>query len=285
MKKIGFIDYYISEWHANNYPNWIGEYVKDAGLDYKVEYAYAEIDKSPVDGLTTDEWCAKFGVKKVDTIKELVEKSDYIIILAPTNPETHLRLCKEAFKYANGKRIYVDKTFAPDYKTAVEIFKIASEYNVKFFSTSALRYSPFVIENLNAKNLATKFGGTTIEEYIIHQVETIVKFYGVGANKVKAQLIDGAYKFEIAFDNGKVGVMNFKEDNGYNIIVEDNSVKVNEIKLTGGHFQGLIKKIITFFESGEIDFDVKEILEVMKIRDASLIAKDNLNTWIEIQKN
>ena len=23
MGKIGFIDYYISEWHANNYPAWL----------------------------------------------------------------------------------------------------------------------------------------------------------------------------------------------------------------------------------------------------------------------
>ncbi|MCF6175148.1 MAG: hypothetical protein L3J71_05240 [Victivallaceae bacterium] len=25
MKKIGFIDYHIDEWHANNYPKWIRE--------------------------------------------------------------------------------------------------------------------------------------------------------------------------------------------------------------------------------------------------------------------
>ena len=25
MKKIGFVDYYLSEWHANNYPAWIEE--------------------------------------------------------------------------------------------------------------------------------------------------------------------------------------------------------------------------------------------------------------------
>ena len=38
MKKIGFVDYYISEWHANNYPAWI-----DAlGCDYKVTHAWAE---------------------------------------------------------------------------------------------------------------------------------------------------------------------------------------------------------------------------------------------------
>lgn len=25
MKKIGFIDYFLDEWHANNYPDWIRE--------------------------------------------------------------------------------------------------------------------------------------------------------------------------------------------------------------------------------------------------------------------
>ena len=285
MKTIGFIDYYISEWHANNYPNWINDYVKEAGLSYKVAYAYAEIDKSPVDGLTTDEWCEKFNVEKIDTIKELVEKSDYVVILAPTDPDTHLRLCSEAFKYGKNKRFYVDKTFAPNYEIALEIFKSAKENGVEFFSTSALRYSPFIIEKLNEKNLATYFGGTTIEEYIIHQVETIVKFYGVGASKVKCELDGEAYRFEVMFNNGKIGRMNFKNDYGYNIEVETKAGEIEKIQLAGGHFQGLIKKIITFFESGEIDFDVNEILEVMKIRDASLIAKDNLGKWIEVQKN
>ena len=52
MKKIGFIDYYISEWHANNYPSWIKNYCKKVGLDYEVAYAWAEKDVSLVDGLT-----------------------------------------------------------------------------------------------------------------------------------------------------------------------------------------------------------------------------------------
>ena len=41
MKKIGFIDYYIDEWHANNYPNWIRESkYKD---EFEVSYAYEMI--------------------------------------------------------------------------------------------------------------------------------------------------------------------------------------------------------------------------------------------------
>ena len=41
MKKVGFIDYYLDEWHANNYPNWLKEY---SGGRYEVSFAYGEID-------------------------------------------------------------------------------------------------------------------------------------------------------------------------------------------------------------------------------------------------
>ena len=36
MKKIGFVDYYISEWHANNYPGWIKNICEQKGYDYKL---------------------------------------------------------------------------------------------------------------------------------------------------------------------------------------------------------------------------------------------------------
>ena len=57
MKKIGFVDYYISEWHANNYPVWI----KELDCGYKVTHAWAELGVSPVDRRTTEQWCDKFG--------------------------------------------------------------------------------------------------------------------------------------------------------------------------------------------------------------------------------
>ena len=60
MKKIGFVDYYISEWHANNYPGWI----KNLDCGYEVTHAWAELDVSPIDGRSTAEWCDKFCVEK-----------------------------------------------------------------------------------------------------------------------------------------------------------------------------------------------------------------------------
>ena len=95
-KKIGFVDLYISEWHANNYPGWMAKINEQLGYDFEIAYAWAEIDTSPNDGVTTAEWCEKFGAEKCDTIEELCEKSDMIVILAPSNPEKHLEYAETA---------------------------------------------------------------------------------------------------------------------------------------------------------------------------------------------
>ena len=67
----------------------------------------------------------------VDTIEELIEKSDRIIVLSPDNPEMHLELTEKALQ--SGKLVYVDKTFAPDKETAIKIFENAKAHNTKCF--------------------------------------------------------------------------------------------------------------------------------------------------------
>ena len=168
MKSIGFVDYYISEWHANNYPQWIKEMSEKCGTEFYVKCAWAEEYVSPVDGRNTDEWCKEFGVEKCDTIEELCEKCDYILVLSPSNPEKHLGYAKEVLKYK--KNTYIDKTFAECYESAKAIFATAEEYGTKFFSTSALRYATELDEISGCKNIITCGGGGNIAEYIIHQI-------------------------------------------------------------------------------------------------------------------
>ena len=132
MKKIGFIDYFLDEWQANNYP----KFIKDAvGDEFVVAYAYGEID-SP-NGKTNREWADSFGVELLGTIDEVIEKSDVLIVLSPDHPERHWDLCQKPFR--SGKRVYVDKTFAPSKKIAEDLVKLADENNTPFFSSSALR--------------------------------------------------------------------------------------------------------------------------------------------------
>ena len=125
--KIGFIDFYIDEWHANNYPGMIDEYNKAHGTDHKVAYAWAETE--PAGHLSTAEWCEKFGAKKCETIEELCEKADHVIVLAPSDPDKHLGYAEKIF--ATGTSPYIDKTFAPDCTTAKRIFDLADKHNVQ----------------------------------------------------------------------------------------------------------------------------------------------------------
>ena len=135
MKTVGFIDYFLNEWHANEYPAMIKECNEKNGTDYQVKYAWAEMDLPG--GMSTDEWCELHGVIRCNSIKELCAKCDCVFVLAPSNPEKHLEYAKAVLKH--GKNTYIDKTFAPDYETAKAIFAEAEKYGTKFFSTSALR--------------------------------------------------------------------------------------------------------------------------------------------------
>jgi len=282
MKKIGFIDYYLSEWHANSYPAWFKEVCEKTGLNYEVAYAYAEKNVSPVDGKTTDEWCEKYGVKKCATVKELCDKSDFVIILAPTNPETHLELCKEAFRYCKGGRMYIDKTFAPDLKTAKEIFSLAKEGDIDFFSTSALRYCSDFNGLKNVKSITTFYGGSNLEEYIIHQIESVVKVMAAPADKLKAEKDGETTKYEIMFKDGRSAFMEFNVNNGYRAKIEYTDGAVTDKILAPGYFVTLSEKILNFFETGLADFDKSETLEVMNIRDNAIKAKEETGVWLKL---
>ena len=82
MIKIGFIDNFLSEWHANNYPDMIRANERARSLGMDVCYAYAKEEVSPYDGVTTDEWCRAHGVRRVGSVEELVDRSDCIAALA-----------------------------------------------------------------------------------------------------------------------------------------------------------------------------------------------------------
>lgn len=266
MKKIGFVDYYISEWHANNYPKWIAEACEKNGLEYEVAYAWAELDVSFYDGRSTDEWCRDFGVQRCDSIAQLCQLSDVIIVLAPSDPDKHLDYVSEVFRY--GKRTYVDKTFAPDFATAQEMFDIAWRYGTPFFSTSALRYATELDELEGADEVYTTGGGSNLSEYIVHQVEMLVKLLG-SVHSVRAEAVGERTDFYLEFNNGSTATMSYAPDLPYT--VRDAYTECGG-DITSPYFDALIRDILRFFESGVVSFDTASTLEVMKVREAAIMA-------------
>lgn len=281
MKKIGFIDYYISEWHANNYPAWINEASAKMGEDFKVAYAWAELDVSPVDGMKTDEWCQKFGVERCASIAELCEKSDYICILAPSNPEKHLSYVKEAFPY--GKRTYVDKTFAPTYAEADEIFSVAQKYGTPFFSSSALRFAEELNESSDAISLIVTGSGSNFDEYIIHLCEMVIKVMGTDLKYVKAERQGSSQSIiRVEFESKKVATMVFSPAAPYAIISELSNSKHIYREVKSPFFASLIEDMLRFYRDGNLPFDPIQTLAVMKLREGAILANKAPNIRIDL---
>lgn len=280
MKKIGFVDFYISEWHANNYPAWFKEANENLGLDYEVAYFWAEQDVSPVDNVTSAEWAEKMGIKQLDTLEELCEKSDVIVLLAPSTPEKHLEYAKVVLPY--GKRTYIDKTFAPDLEEALKIFEIAEKYNTPFFTTSALRYAEELKEFTDVKNLVITGGGRLFEEYLIHNAEMAVALLKDRIVKVKTEKMGKQYFCRAVTENGnEIGIV-FSQGLGYSITAENSKGELLHKDVTSSFFLNLIADMLGFFEDGKTPFDNKETIEVMRLRAGLIKAAEQDGKWLEV---
>ena len=196
--KLGFIDYFLDEYHANVFPKMIEEV---SGGKIKVAYAYAKID-SPRGGLTTDEWCKEKNIPRLNTIEELVEKSDGIIVLSPDNPEFHEELCQIPMQ--SGKRVFVDKTFAITKKAAEGIFALADKFGTPCCSASALRFASEYkeINKSQIENIASR-GGGDIVIYSVHQVEPIVMLMGTEVKRVMYTGTNKWLSYVLEFADGR----------------------------------------------------------------------------------
>lgn len=278
MKKIGFIDYYLDEWHANNYPKFIEQVVGD---EFKVAYAYGEIDNP--NGITNDEWCEKFGVQRLYTIEEVVEKSDVLIVLSPDHPERHWDLCQAPLR--SGKRVYVDKTFALSRKIAQDLVDIAQEHNTPFFSSSALRFSG-ELKDVSTENTVfiNSRGPGNFDTYSIHQIEPIVMLMGSDATRVMSI---GSGKYEsmvIEFSGGKRAVFSHYGWSGvdFNLIVNYEDGATTVLSTLSDYFPNFIKELCDFFQTGQVKVDPKQTVAIMGIIEAGNQALKTPGIWVKI---
>lgn len=279
MKKIGFIDYYLDEWHANNYPEFIK---KVAGDELVVAYAYAEID-SPKGGLTTDQWCEKYGIQRLNSIEEVVEKSDCLIVLSPDNPERHLDLCQ--LPLASGKRTYVDKTFAPTKAIAEELVSIAEKNNTPFFSTSALRFASEMDQIKKGEiSFINSRGPGVFEIYTIHQLEPIVMLMGSDAKRVMSVGTKEAPALLIEFEGGRralLSLFNSWDVNfAMNIAYADGTF--GSVSSMNSYFDNFIVQMCDFFKTGDVKADPKETIAIMGIIESGAKALAKPLEWINV---
>ena len=282
-KKIGFVDLFIDEWHANNYPAWFRS--QPGSEKFELGYAWQAEQRDGLKSLT--EWCQAFEMCPADSIEEVVEKSDAICILAPANPEVHERLAQIPLR--SGKPVYIDKPFAPDGETAERIFALAEEYHTPLMSSSALRYGD-ELRNIrkekfaagNALSVSTTGGGRSFDEYGIHQLEMIVSTLGTGAERVM-QLADGPVKhLAIGYGDGRTATASWHCDMPFTARISDAEKSVF-VPDCSNMFENLIADMMTFFDTGVSPVPKAETLEIARILGVSLQALKTPGKWIDLK--
>jgi len=283
MMKIGFIDYYIDEWHANNYPQWIREQAAATGQEIDVAYVWAETVREG--GMDTAEWCERYKVELTDTLEELVERSDCLIVLSPDHSEHHERLGRLALM--SGKPVYMDKTFSPDLASGQRMFELANAHGTPLFSSSALRYSKEIRElpadtvNRQTIEFAAVTGPGHYANYAVHQFEMIVTLMGTGAKRIKS----------ISTANGRLLVVDYSEGRQATMLQLEGAPFQMMLQLDNGHgvsnscsefFTGLIEAILEFFRTGKPPVPQAETLEVMALIEAGRRAIAQQDEWMDI---
>jgi len=278
MKKIGFIDYYLDEFHANSYVDWIKE---ASNGELEVCYAWAKIDAPK--GITTQQWCAQHEVKQVGTMEELTDISDIIIVLSPDNSEMHEELCQVPLR--SGKRVYVDKTFAPDTATARRIFAIAEEHGTPCFSSSALRFAEEYqgIDKNKIKNIAS-WGPGTYEIYSIHQIEPIVSLLGSEAKRVMYIGTKDWPALVIEFSGDRRAIMSHHGWScPFSMVINFSDATSQCVQVQSDFYKMFIREMVDFFLNGEVKVDHAETISVMAIREAGMKAAQNAGTWVDVE--
>ena len=281
MKKIGFVDFYIDEWHANNYPQWFRE--SPRGGEFELAFAWEEAPKA---GRPLTAWCRDFGFEPAASVEALVEACDAICVLAPSNSEVHERLA--AVPLAGGKPVYIDKPFAPDKAAAERLFARADRYHTPLFSSSALRFGDELIAaraELPAEAvdmMVTTGGGSSFWEYSIHQVEMIVSTMGTGIRRVMHCGRGKTNHVILEYADGRRAAMTLNLHLPFTASVCGRD-RAKSLATMSNPFQNLIAAMLDFFADGKVPVDRRETIEIAAVVSSAIKAEKTPDLWVDVE--
>ncbi|MBO7741098.1 MAG: Gfo/Idh/MocA family oxidoreductase [Victivallales bacterium] len=278
-KKIGLIDLHIDEFHANHYPDWFK--AAPSGDGFEIAGAWEESAGNGVRDLAA--WSKDMGIKAFSSLEELIAECDCLCVLAPSNPETHLRLAELPLK--SGKDVFIDKPFAPDRKSAEKLFEMADQGGCRLFSSSALRFGGELSKirgTFPAEFMSTTGGGSNFPEYAIHQLEMIVSVMGTGAKEVVCDIaLENTLHFTITFEDGRKSTMTYNNflpfsgaicGNGQTALFSDCS----------DIFPNMLEAMLQFYNGGEPPVKREETIAIAAMLDASIRASQNPGNVVAI---
>jgi len=217
------------------------------------------------------------GVKIVNSIEELVEKVDFVL-LESVDGRRHLAEALPVLKA--GKPMFVDKPFTASLSDAIILSDKAKQSEVPIWSSSSLRYMKDA-QSVARGNLGKVLGAFTyspaeIQEthpdlfwYGIHGIEILYTIMGIGCQSVErvytseTDLVTGIWQDSriAAFRGLREGKYDY---GGLAFGKKDN--------MTLGGYQGykpLLKEIVKFFETGKPPVKLEDTMEMLAFMEAA----------------
>jgi len=243
-----------------------------------------EASYSRVEGFKK-ELIEKYNIEIVDSIEELIEKVD-AILLESVDGRRHLKEAEPVIKAR--KPLFIDKPLASNYYDAVKIYKMADEYNCPVFSSSSLRFDYNICRVKEDPELGEVFGCDAFSPcsldptnpglfwYGIHGVEILYTFMGMGCKNVYCKKTEDFHFVIGEWNNNKIGTVRGtrKGSHSYGATVFGEK-KVYQVTYSTEVpiYSQLLKKIIEFFKTGKAPVDKEETLEMMKFMECALISE------------
>ena len=265
-RQIGFLDYQLDNYHANVFLDLLNKDLKTRG--WKVSKCWAMDEKGG------KKWAAEKNIPYVKDVREMGD-CDGIMILAPSNPETHLELTRLALPL--GLPLYVDKTFTPDYQTAKMIFALADQRRVPLITSSALRCCA------SLKNLVTQLGkekichmrawggGGSFGEYAVQPIEMVVSVMGHKIRRVMHLANGPHHQIQMEFSGGRTAsvFVHIGSACNFQAMVTTNEKTVHVDCNSDPIFRDLCSLILDFFEARRENIDRRESLVIHRILDVA----------------
>ncbi len=282
MKKIGFIDHYIDNWHAGNYPKMI----RESSFKDKYDVALAWQETTPEGKKPLDAWCKEHNIGMAESIKQVVKECDCLVVLSPNNGERHEDLADLPLK--TGKPVYIDKPIAPSLAAAKRLFAKAEKHSTPMMSSSALRFGSALVKGLGETiggqrvRFASARGAGVFHNYAIHQIEMIVMTLGTGAKRVMQCGNEQSKVMAIDYGDDRRGLINLVPSQPFQITIQygDNaSLVINEMN---DFFQLFIEAMLKFFDTGVSPVPKAQTLEIAALVQAGQAALSKPDKWIKV---
>lgn len=218
------------------------------------------------------------GIEIVDSIDELVTKVD-VVLLESVDGRPHLEQVKPVL--AAGKPVFIDKPVAGSLADALEIYRLAKEYDVPCFSSSSLRFSPGILGMRDNDQVGdvlgcVAFGPCSLEPhhpdlywYGVHGVETLFTIMGTGCVSVSRTQTEDYDLVTGVWSDGRIGTFRGlragKKDYGALVFGSKGIVR------SGGYsgYQPLVEEICRFFKTGEVPVSAEETIEMFAFMEAA----------------